>query len=101
MLGEPARTEEFRRHFDWPDAIIPQPFDAPDIAGVLKRLDEDPPRLERIRRDNLQNAALRHDWVYRIRAVFETLGLPPTEAMVAREERLKVIAAQAGVTRGA
>ena len=101
MLGEPARTEEFRRHFDWPDAIIPLPFDAPDIAGVLKRLDEDPPRLERIRRDNLQNAALRHDWVYRIRAVFETLGLPPTEAMVAREERLKAVAAQAGVTRGA
>ena len=38
---------------------------------------------------------LRHDWVHRIRTVFETLGIPPTEAMLARENRLQGLAAQA------
>ena len=93
MLGEPPRTEEFDRQFDWPDAVIPLPFDSPDVGERLAELDRDPERLARIRRDNLANAALRHDWVHRIRTVFDTLGLAPTEAMLARERRLRAIAA--------
>jgi len=93
MLGEPPRTEEFERQFDWPDAVIPLPFDSPDVGAILAALDRDPARLARIRRDNVVNAALRHDWVHRIRTVFETLGLQPTEAMRAREKRLQALAA--------
>jgi hypothetical protein len=37
----------------------------------------------------VRNAALRHDWVHRLRVVYDTLGLRPTEAMLAREERLR------------
>jgi predicted proteasome-type protease len=51
--------------------------------------------MERIRSDNARNAALRHDWGHRLRTVFETLGLAPTEAMVARERRLQELAASA------
>ena len=43
---------------------------------------------------NVANAALRHDWVHRLRTVFETLGLHPTEAMLARERRLQALAAR-------
>ena len=93
MLGEPPRTTEFERQFDWPDAVIPLPFDSPDVARRLAELDRDPERVARIRRDNVANAALRHDWVHRIRTVFETLGLQPTEAMLARERRLRALAA--------
>jgi glycosyl transferase family 1 len=93
MLGEPPRTGEFERQFDWPDAVIPLPFDSPDVGRRLAELDQDPARLARIRRDNVANAALRHDWVHRIRTVFETLGLQPTEAMLARERRLQALAA--------
>jgi hypothetical protein len=93
MLGEPPRTREFERQFDWPDAVIPLPFDSPDVGRRLAELDQDPKRLARIRRDNVANAALRHDWVHRIRTVFETVGLPPTEAMRARERRLQALAA--------
>jgi hypothetical protein len=32
MIGEAPRTEEFKRQFDWPDAVIHVPFDSPDIA---------------------------------------------------------------------
>jgi hypothetical protein len=92
MLGEAPQAEEFRRQFDWPDAVIPLPFDSPDVGRVLAELDSDPARLDRVRRDNVRNAALRHDWVHRIRVVFETLGLPPTPAMLAREQALRAIA---------
>jgi len=98
MLGEAPRTDEFARQFDWPDAVIPLPFDAPDVGRVLSALDADPSRLARIRRDNLRQAALRHDWVHRLRTVFETLDLQPTEAMAARESQLLSLA---GVPRDA
>jgi hypothetical protein len=102
MLGEAPRTEEFARQFGWTDAVIRLPFDSPDVGRILAELDAEPARLERIRRENVHNAALRHDWVYRLRVVFETLGVPATEAMRAREKRLQGIAAMSlGQTVGA
>jgi len=93
LLGEPPGSDEFRRQFDWPDAVIGLPFDSPDVAERLRALDADPGRIARIGRYNVHHAALRHDWVHRIRAMFDALGLPPTEAMLAREERLRALAA--------
>jgi len=98
MLGEAPRTDEFRKQFDWPDAVIPLPFDSPDVGRVLLELGSDPQRLARISRDNVRNAALRHDWVHRLRTVFETVGVRPTEAMSERESRLEAIAAEASGT---
>ena len=95
MLGEAPRTAEFHAQFDWPDAVIPLPFDSPDVGGVLAELSQDPERLARISRDNVRNAALRHDWTHRLRTVFETVGLTPTKAMLERERRLEAIAAVA------
>jgi hypothetical protein len=95
MLGEAPRTAEFERQFGWPDAVIPLPFDSPDVGRVLAALDEDRQRLASIRRSNVHNAALRHDWVYRLRTVFETAGIPPTEAMLTREKSLQAVAAMA------
>jgi hypothetical protein len=95
MLGEPPRTPLFEAQFDWPDAVIRLPFDSPEIARLLAELDADPERLSRVQRSNVRNAALRHDWVYRVREVFEALGLPPTSGMLAREERLRALAALA------
>ncbi len=94
MLGEPPRDDEFRRQFDWPDAVIPLPFHSPDVDRVIANLDRDPRRLARIRRDNVRNAALRHDWVHRLRAIFEAAGVPITEAMREREARLAAMAAE-------
>jgi hypothetical protein len=100
LLGEPPRSDEFRRQFDWPDAVIRLPFNSPDAAEFLESLDADPQRIERIRRDNVHHAAQRHDWIHRLRAVYEALGLKPTEAMLAREERLRSLAAAALGARG-
>jgi hypothetical protein len=92
MLGEAPRTAEFRTQFGWTDAVLALPFDSPDIGRVLGELERDPERLARISRENARHAALRHDWVYRLRTVFETIGLPPTEAMLERERRLAALA---------
>ncbi|RPH63877.1 MAG: glycosyltransferase family 1 protein, partial [Myxococcaceae bacterium] len=98
LLGEPPRSSEFGRQFDWPDAVVRLPFDSPDVGDFLAALDRDPERLERIRRTNAQQAALRHDWLYRLETVFGAVGLAPTDAMHARRARLSELArlAEAG-----
>ena len=95
LVGEPPRSDEFRKQFDWQDAVIRLPFDSPDAPSILEAIDADPRRLARIQRENVQQAALRHDWVHRLRSIFETLRIRPTEAMLAREERLRSLAATA------
>jgi hypothetical protein len=94
MIGEAPRTDEFARQFDWPDAVIHLPFDSPDVVRILADLNGDPDRLQAIRHMNVRQAALRHDWLYRIQTVFDALGLAHTEAMQVRAERLKQIASQ-------
>jgi hypothetical protein len=95
MIGEAPRTEEFRKQFDWPDAAIHVPFDAPDIIDILSQLEREPERLRAVRRTNLREAARRHDWLNRIHVVFDTLGLEPTAEMQTRTHRLEEIAARA------
>jgi hypothetical protein len=92
MIGEAPRSEEFKRQFDWPDAAIQVPFDSPDIVRILEDLNGDPERLRTIRRNNAREAARRHDWLHRIRVVFDTLGLPATQEMQVRAQRLDQIA---------
>jgi glycosyl transferase family 1 len=92
MIGEVPRTLEFKRQFDWPDAVIHVPFDSPDIAHILADLGGDPERLRAIRRNNVRQAALRHDWLHRIQVVFDTLGLLSTDKMLDRAKRLELIA---------
>jgi hypothetical protein len=98
MLGEAPRSDEFKKQFNWPDAVIHLPFDSPDIGGIIASLNADPERLRSVRRNNIREAALRHDWLYRIQVVFDTLGLPHTERMQAREQLLKHIAACASAS---
>jgi hypothetical protein len=95
MIGEAPRTDEFKRQFDWPDAVIHLPFDSPDIADILAGLNGDPGRMQAVRVNNVREAARRHDWLYRIRAVFDALGLAPTESMAVRAGRLDQIASKA------
>jgi hypothetical protein len=94
MIGEAPRTEEFERQFDWPDAVIHLPFDCPDIGRILANLNQDNERLRAIRRNNVREAALRHDWLHRIQMMFEVLGLAPTDGMRARARRLDQIASR-------
>jgi hypothetical protein len=92
MLGDHPENEAFKTHFDWPDAVIRVPYDSPNVAKVLAALDGQPDRLEEIRRNNVVQSLLRHDWVYRWRAILDIVGLEPTAGVIAREKRLKELA---------
>ena len=95
MIGEAPRIEEFKRQFDWPDAVIHLPFDSPDVADILAGLNSDPARLAAASRNNVRQAAARHDWLHRIQIIFDVLKLAPTAKMAARGARLDEIASQA------
>jgi glycosyltransferase involved in cell wall biosynthesis len=92
MLGDPPATDKFNQYFNWQDAVIKIPFDAPNIGEIIAELDAQPERLAKIRRDNVVNSLLQHDWVYRLKEVYQTVGLQPTINMLSREAQLKELA---------
>jgi glycosyl transferase family 1 len=92
MLGTPPETEDFFEQFGWKDAVIRTPFHASEIADVIDELDADPARVDALRKQNVKQALLRHDWVYRLRMMLEILGLRPTEGMHLRERQLSSMA---------
>jgi glycosyl transferase family 1 len=93
LVGERPNNQEFDRLFDWPDAVIPLLYNSPDISLLVKELDRQPERQERIRRTNVVQALLRHDWVYRWETMLKTAGLEPMPELLQRKERLRAIAA--------
>jgi Glycosyl transferases group 1 len=95
MIGEPPASEDFKSQFDWDDAIVRLPFDSTAIGALIAELDQDPDRQAKIRRANLRNAALRHDWLHRLRVVYDTCGIAPTAGMGERQRQLEAAAAQA------
>jgi hypothetical protein len=92
MIGQPPDIPAFRENFDWPDAVIPIAYDEPNIAKILADLDSEPKRLAEIRKNNVIQSLLRHDWVYRWKDILHIAGLKPTPAIAAREKRLHEIA---------
>jgi hypothetical protein len=89
MLGQPPANAAYPRLFPYPDAVIEAPFDAPGIADLIRALDADPERLERVRTSHLVHALRHHDWVHRYAEMLAAVGLPPTAAMAERRARLE------------
>jgi hypothetical protein len=92
MIGEIGECEAFKKHFDWPNAVFLLPYNAENIAEILAELDSQPKRLEAIRKNNVVQCLLRHDWVYRWRDILSIAGLEPKPVLLARENHLKQLA---------
>lgn len=92
LVGQAPDCEAFRRHFDWPQAVIEIQPDGSDAVEVISRLAAEPERLREISRRNAEQALRRHDWVYRWKEILGIAGLKPTPAMEAREKRLGELA---------
>ena len=92
MIGDPPASGKYLTLFDWPDAVVKAPFDAPSIGDVIGELEADPERCARIRRDNMENALLRHDYAYRLRTILKDAGIAPPPGLLAREARLRELA---------
>src|SRR5882762_1607768 len=94
MIGERPDTEAFKMHFDWPDAVVHLDYDSSEIDRIINDLDSQPERQERIRRMNVVQSLLRHDWAYRWEAILRTIGLEPMQQLLCRKERLHNLARQ-------
>jgi hypothetical protein len=88
MIGEYPETKIYEEYFNWPEATIRSPFDNPDIGALIKELDAQPERTERIRRDNVVNSLMRYDHVYSWEKALGLAGLPATEKLLKRKADL-------------
>jgi hypothetical protein len=96
MVGERPRTEAFERLFDWPGAVLHLDYDSNKIDQIINDLDGQPERQETIRRTNVVQCLLRHDWAYRWEAILNTVGLAPMPQLLERKMRLQHLADQVG-----
>jgi Glycosyl transferases group 1 len=94
LIGECPQNEEFRRLFDWPDAVLRLPYDSEEVEPVIRALDANPGAQEMIRSANVANSLLRHDWAYRWESVLRTVGLEALPGLEERKARLRHLAAQ-------
>jgi hypothetical protein len=92
LVGERPNNQVFETLFDWPDAVIPLAYDSPDINLLIRELDQQPEKQDRIRRNNVTQALLRHDWVYRWEVMLKAAGLEPMPELLQRKESLRKLA---------
>jgi hypothetical protein len=92
MIGERPRNEQFEKLFDWPDALIDMPYNSDDVDRIIRDLDAQPKRQQRMRRNNVSNALLRHDWAYRWEKVLQNVGMAPMPQLVERKQQLQRLA---------
>ncbi len=92
MIGISPRCEAYKTYFDWSDAVFEIPDDAARITEIIAELDTQPEHLNRIRKDNVVNSLLRHDWVYRWEKILEKIDLGSTPEMLFRKAHLRHLA---------
>jgi len=89
MIGEVPKNKEFGRCFGYTDAVIHLPFGSEKIGEIIEELDAQPERQKRIRKTNVVNALLNHDWAYRWETILNVAGLEPLPQLAARTRYLK------------
>jgi hypothetical protein len=96
MLGQIPYCETYNTMFNWQDAVVEIQADGCDVADVISMLAGQPERLMEISRRNAVEALLRHDWTYRWKKILDIVGIEPAPQLEVRENRLKILAEQAG-----
>lgn len=90
MLGSTPDVPDFTECFDWPDAVVPVPAPAPDIAETIAELDTQPQRIAAARAAGVTASLRRHDWAHRWDQVLATVGLPALPGLDDRLVHLEV-----------
>jgi len=91
MVGEHPTNTEFKHLFNWPDAVIRLPYGSDRIDQIISELDAQPERREEIRRTNVIQTLMRHDWAYRWEVMLKLVDLEPLPELLKRKEYLKTI----------
>jgi len=72
--------------------MIDFPYNSPDFDKVISALRKDPEKEDRMRRTNVRQALLRHDWVYRWEMILKAVDLEPLPKIADRKARLRSLA---------
>ena len=99
MLGMSPANEMFSQYFDWEDVVIKVDPDSQDIMKTIAQLDSQPEKLAKIRRDNVVNSLLKHDWVYRWQTILAAFNLTPSGATIDRVQRLNQLAQEIEISQ--
>lgn len=92
ILGTPPQSDTFKQNFDWTDAVIEVSDSTTNVAEAIAELNTQPERLKQIRKNNVVNSLLRHDWVYRWSQILDKVGLSHTPKMAQRRTQLQKLA---------
>jgi hypothetical protein len=72
--------------------VVHLPFGSENIDTIINELDMQPDRQQRIRKNNVVQSLMRHDWVYRWESILKIAGLESTPELLKRKKRLKDLA---------
>lgn len=92
MIGEIPTSNEYKKNFFWQDAVVELPFGSDKIDVIIEELNKDRQRRNKIRRDNIVNSLLHHDWLYRWEVVLSLAGLSPLPESSERKKKLNALA---------
>ena len=88
QIGIAPDCDTYRQYFDWPDAVIPMPYDCAQPWELIQDLRRQPERLAAARREGVSKSLLHNDWSHRWRKILETLDLPPDARFLQRQDAL-------------
>jgi hypothetical protein len=98
MIGERPTNKEFEKMFDWPDAVLNLPYGSVEIRKIIDEVQSNPRWEATMRRNNVVQSLLRHDWAYRWEAVLRAAELNPLQGLVDRKSRLECLAKEISVS---
>ena len=76
--------------------MIHLPFDSNNIREIILEYNSQPRRLEAIRRKNVIESLMRHDWAYRWESILNLAGLDPLPGLLERKKQLENLAKRIG-----
>jgi hypothetical protein len=98
MIGERPTNKEFEKMFDWPDAVLNLSYGSVEIGKIIEEVESKPRWETTMRRNNIVQSLLRHDWAYRWEAVLRAAELNPLQGLVDRKSRLECLAKEISVS---
>ncbi len=72
--------------------MIDFPYNSTEFEKLIQALDKDPEKEAQMRRTNVHQALLRHDWLYRWETVLKAVDLEPLPILMERKARLRDLA---------
>jgi hypothetical protein len=95
LVGQAPTVPAFARDFHWPHAVLDIGATEAELMATLAHWDAHSERAEALRRQNAVNALRSFDWAHRWKEMLRLAGIPGSQRLKEREDRLNKLAALA------